>query len=149
MSVHGLHHLVLLVPDVPEAEEFYAELFDADVLFREGALDGEPGTLPEGVEWTDALSSGVDPYMSFLGRGEFYLALAGADRDGDAGRLDHVALAVDDEALESIAGRARELGCSVDRNADHQLFVDDRYDVRWELNAQPAPPTQAFEPLDL
>ena len=45
MAIDGLHHLVLRVPDLGEAEEFYRELFGLDVLFREGQLGDEHGAF--------------------------------------------------------------------------------------------------------
>lgn len=164
MELRGLHHLVLLVDDVPVDEAYYRELFDLELLFREGALDGEPGTVPEAVDWDEALAKGVTPYMSFLGRDEFFLAVAQADgeaadgHDADSqeadsetttGRVDHVALAVDERAFEAITERAEELGSDVERNAAHHRTFRDRLGIEWELNAKPRPPGRAFEPLDI
>lgn len=149
MEIDGVHHLVLLVDDVPAGESYYRELFELDVLFREAALDGEPGTVPEGVSWDAALEQGVTPYMSFLGRDEFYLAVAGAAGHAGTGRLDHVALAVDDEAFDAVTENATELDCDVEENAPHHRVFIDNYDVEWELNAKPRPPGRAFDELNL
>lgn len=149
MYVDGVHHLVLLVDDVPNGESYYRELFDLTVLFREAALDGEPGTVPEEVSWDEALDGGVTPYMSFLGRDEFYVAVASAEGQQGTGRLDHIALAVDEEAFDVITERADSLGCDVEENAPHHRVFLDRYNVKWELNAKPRPPGRAFDELDL
>lgn len=149
MYVDGVHHLVMLVDDVPNGESYYKELFDLEVLFREAALDGEPGTVPDEVSWDEALGKGVTPYMSFLGRDEFYVAVAGSEGQQGTGRLDHIALAVDDEAFEAITERADSLGCDVEENAPHHRVFRDRYNVEWELNAKARPPGQAFEEFDL
>lgn len=149
MYVDGVHHLVLMVDSVPDGESYYRELFDLEVLFREAALEGEPGTVPEEVTWEEALDSGATPSMSFLGRDEFYVAVAGVGGRAGTGRVDHIALAVDDEALDAITQRATSLGCDVEENAPHHRVFVDEYDVEWELNANPRPPGQAFEELDL
>lgn len=149
MGIRGLHHLVLLVDDIPEDELFYRELFDMEVLFREGALDGTPGTVPEDVEWDEALSKGVTPYMSFLGRDDLFLAVATADGDTTSGRFDHVALEVDKSTFESITDRAEELGCEVEQNASHHRTIHDKFGIEWELNAKPRPPNPAFDTLDI
>lgn len=149
MGIQGLHHLVLLVDDIPEEEAYYRELFSMEVLFREGALDGTPGTVPEDVGWDEALSKGVTPYMSFLGRDDFFLAVASADQETTTGRVDHVALAVDESAFESITERAEALGCNVEQNAPHHRILQDKLGFEWELNAKPRPPGQAFEPLEI
>lgn len=149
MGISGLHHLVLLVDDVPAGEAFYRDLFDMEVSFREGALDGTPGTVPEGVAWDDAIAEGVTPSMSFLGRDDFFLAVARADGEASGGRVDHVALAVDDAAFESITARAEDMGCAVRRNASHHRIIRDEFGFEWELNARPRPPEEAFDTFDI
>lgn len=76
MSFQGLHHLVLLVNNVPDGEQFYRELFDMEVLFREGTLDDEQGTIPDNLDWEEAIPKGIEPYMSFLQRDDLALAVA-------------------------------------------------------------------------
>lgn len=149
MYIDGVHHLVLLVDEVPNGESYYEALFNLEVLFREGALDGEPGTVPDDVSWEEALERGVTPYMSFLGRDELYLAVAGAEDQQGTGRLDHIALAVDNEAFDAITERADSFGCDVEENAPHHRVFLDRYNVEWELNAKPRPPGRAFKEIDL
>lgn len=149
MHIDGLHHVVLLVDDVPDGESYYQELFDLDVLFREASLAGEPGTVPDHVTWTEAIDEGVTPLMSFLGRDEFFMAVAGANGQEGTGRLEQIALAVDDEAFERITERAESLGCEVEENAPHHRIFVDRNDVEWELNAKPRPPGRAFDEFDL
>ncbi len=148
MSFQGLHHLVLLVDSVPEDEQFYQELFDMEILFREGSLNDEPGTVPDHMGWEEAISAGIEPYMAFLRRDDFTLAVAESTQDISEKRLDHIALAVSESDAESVAERAVELGCSVSRrNAPHQLFVEDSHDIEWELNTTSPPPSRAFDTL--
>lgn len=160
MAIDGLHHLVLRVPNLGDAERFYRELFDLDVLFREGQLGNEYGALPDSFDWSDAPEKGVEPGMSFLGRDAFALALveseseAGEDaewREGDTeieGRLDHVALALDPADCDAICDRADELDCEYEAKGN-AVFVTDRYGVEWELNASSPPPETPFETLDV
>lgn len=144
MDIHGLHHLVLLVDNIPEDEAYYRELFSMEVVFREVALDGTPGTVPEDIGWDEALLKGATPYMTFLGRDDFFLAVASADRETTNGRVDHVALAVDESVFESITERAEALGCNVEENAPHHRIFQDKLGLEWGLNAKPRPPGQAF-----
>ncbi|WP_256298844.1 VOC family protein [Haloarchaeobius salinus] len=146
MAIDGLHHLVLLVDDLPAAEDYYRDLFDLGVQFREGYRDGEPGTVPDHLTWPEAVEAGIEPSMSFLGRDGFFLAVAAdpAEHEG-TGRVDHVALAVSPATFELVAERAEELGASVEYNADHHCTFEDRYGVEWELNAKPRPPGRAFD----
>jgi catechol 2,3-dioxygenase-like lactoylglutathione lyase family enzyme len=149
MDISGVHHIVLLVDDVPDGEALYRELCDMEQLFREGTLDGNPGTLPPGIDWEEAISKGVSPYMSFLGRDSFFLAVAETDQPKGDGRLDHIALDVDNEMFEAVTDRAEQLGYSVKRNAPYHRVFEDELGVEWELNTNSRPPSQAFEILDL
>ncbi|WP_396611952.1 VOC family protein [Haloferax sp. S1W] len=149
MTIHGLHHVVLLVDDVPEGEAYYRELFDMEVSFREGVRGSEPGTLPAEPDWDDAIEAGITPTMSFLGRDEFSLAVASATGSSGNGPVDHIALAVDDDSFESITERAEALGSTVERNAPHHRLFTDRYGLEWELNATTRPPGRAFETFEL
>ena len=167
MAIDGLHHLVLKVPDLPEAEAFYRDLFDLDVLFREGTKGETFGKVPDHLDWPEAVERDVEPGMSFLGRDAFALALVEGDaygegdvngnRDGDAGdgngnadasRLDHVALALDPEDRDAVRDRADELDCEYEEKGD-AVFVTDHYGVEWELNASSPPPETPFDALDV
>lgn len=149
MPISGVHHTVLFVADVPNGESFYQELFDMEVLFREGTLDGEAGTVPEQIGWEDAVSKGVSPTMSFLGQDEFFLAVAQDESEGADRRVDHIALAVDEQTFESVTERAEGLGCVVERNAPHHRTFEDAHGFEWELNTSSPPPGQAFDALDI
>lgn len=150
MAIHGLHHVVLRIPDLPAAESFYRELFDLDVLFREGVKDDAVGKIPDDLDWSEATGRGVEPTMSFLGRDEFALALMEAEDDVDpeTGRLDHLALALDAADRDATRDRAADLGCEYEEKSD-AVFVTDRYGVEWELNAASPPPESPFETLDV
>lgn len=154
MTIDGLHHVVLRVPTLPDAEEFYRELLDLDVLFREGTKDGTFGKVPDDLDWPAAIAAGVEPSMSFLGRDEFALALAAEDDEKDAkadpemGRLDHLALSLDAEDRDEIRDRAADLDCEYETHS-HAVFVTDRYGVEWELNASSPPPETSLETLDV
>jgi hypothetical protein len=148
VTLHGLHRLVLRASPLPKAETFYRELFDFDVLFREGLRDGDYGQIPPSADWDDAIAAGIEPRMSFLGRDGVALALANEDGDPEASRLDHVALAVDESDRDAIGRRAERLGCETERRS-HSLFIGDRYGVEWELNASPPPPSCPFERFEV
>lgn len=111
MGFHGLHHVVLTVEDVPAAEEFYQELFDMDVLFREGTQNDTFGRVPDEVDWERAIAAGITPGMSFLRRDGIALALAEEEGDDSVSRLDHIAIAVDETDIDRIRDRAQHVGC--------------------------------------
>ena len=148
MTVAGLHHAVLKVPDLREAETYYRDLFDMSVLFREGTKDGTYGKVPDGADWPTATAHGVEPGMSFLRRDGFVLALAADPETAEPTRFDHVGLEIDLADLGSIASRAASMGCGVEER-ETSAFVTDRYGVEWELNAGGFPPSCPFPVLEL
>jgi catechol 2,3-dioxygenase-like lactoylglutathione lyase family enzyme len=148
MTIHGLHHLVLRVDDVVEGEAYYSDLFDLDVLFREGVQGDTFGKVPTDAGWEQAIEAGVEPRMSFLGRDQFALALVEEPVGKSPGRLDHLALAIDAADQDAIEERARRFDCET-RRSGHSLFVVDRYGVEWELNATSPPPATSLGALDV
>lgn len=148
MTVAGLHHAVLNVPDLPEAEAYYRELFDMSVLFREGTKDGTYGKVPDGIDWATAMAHDVSPGMSFLRRGGLVLALANDPEAAEPTRFDHVGLDIDLDDLGPIASRAASMGCGVEER-ETAAFITDRYGVEWEVNADGFPPSCPFPALEL
>lgn len=74
-----------------------------------GALDDEPGTVPEDISWNEAQDRGVTPSTSVLERDEFFGAIAGTEGPQGTDRLDHIVLAGDDEAFDAITDNAHSL----------------------------------------
>ncbi len=69
-------HIALVVPDLQEAERFYQNLFDMELIGRE--LEKEDGlgyTLPFNKGWEDARTAGAVLDMTALRKGSFVLAL--------------------------------------------------------------------------
>lgn len=143
----ALHHVVLRVPDLPAAESYYRDLLGLDVLFREGSLDDEYGTLPDGLDWPDAVAAGVDPGMTFLNRDALSIALVVAETIGE-GRLDHIALSAPSADRDDVRERADDLDCEYEAK-EGALFLTDRYGIEWELNGSAPPPETPFETLDV
>lgn len=147
MSVTGLHHVVLNVPDLPDAESYYRDLFDMAVLFREGTAEGTYGQLPDGVDWPTATAHGVDPGMSFLRRDEFVIALADDPEAGEPTRFDHISLETELDDIGPIASRAASMGCGVDER-EAVAIITDQYGVEWELAATGFPPSSPFDTIE-
>ena len=148
MSFRGLHHAVLNVPDLPDAEAYYRDLFDMSVLFREGTADGTYGKLPDGLDWNTAMAHGVSPGMSFLQRDKFVVALADDPEASAPTRFDHISLEIELSDLGPIASRAASMGCGVDER-ETTAIITDQYGVEWELTARGFPPQSPFEVLEL
>lgn len=144
MVFEAFHHGEIVHDDLPVAESFYRNLFEMDVLFREGTRDDEYGKVPDGFDWEAAVDDGIDPGMSFLRNGALSLALA---EDGDAvdgGRVDHLAFQMSEADFDSLCGRARDIDCEVDER-EATAFVTDRYGIEWELKTASPPPNCPFE----
>ena len=67
----GVSHLALRVSDLREAAEYYRDLLDLDVAFREAETDEGWATLPADAAWDD---SPVELEMVMLHRDGFRLA---------------------------------------------------------------------------
>lgn len=147
MTLAGLHHVVLRVPDIPTAEAYYADLFDFDVHFREGSLDGDIGTLPPGMDWADAADAGVDPALSVIGRDHVHLELTATDGDVSPGLVKRLALDVGMAERIDVRDRAEDLGATVTQTEDDTTIVD-TYGFEWTLTETEAPPEPSVSELD-
>jgi catechol 2,3-dioxygenase-like lactoylglutathione lyase family enzyme len=146
MTVQGLHHVAIAVPDLARAERYYRDLFEMAVLYREGHVEGRYGRLPDGIDWPTAAAHGVEPGTTYLRRDEFVLSLEASVEDGDSGPLDRIALRIDLADLASITSRAAEMGCGVDERESGAEIVD-RYGLQWVVTAEPFPPRSRFDDL--
>lgn len=108
MTYNSVTHVALHVGSLPEAEEFYRELFGMDVVLRE-----------EIVMFTrDAFSLALEPTEKTVGEG---------------GPLAHVGLFVDEREMERLDHEAKRLGCKVARVRPDLLVFWDRFGVQWEI----------------
>jgi catechol 2,3-dioxygenase-like lactoylglutathione lyase family enzyme len=129
-------HVALLVPNLREAEEWYATLFGMDVLFREGSLDpGDPhsdewGTLPSGFTWDDAAAADVTIGMVALQRGDFVLPLFVAAPTGT--QMYAIGLVMDRSEIDQVRGRLPE-DALVESESEGWLAFVDRFGFRWQL----------------
>ena len=72
----SVRHIALFVTDLREAEAFYRDVFEMELLMREALLDDRQWyTLPPDKGWHEAASAGVDLTMLALQRDDFILAL--------------------------------------------------------------------------
>ncbi len=72
----AVRHIALFVPDLREAESFYQDVFDMELLMRETVLDDNLWyTLPLDKGWDDAQAAGFELGMIALRRDDFVLAL--------------------------------------------------------------------------
>lgn len=148
MTIQGLHHLSLAVPDLSVAEDYYRELFQLSVTVREGRNDGRYGKLPDGIDWETAMAHDVDPDRSVLRREEFVLALTERPDADPPTRLDRIALRIELSDLGPVASRAASMGCGVEER-ESGAVITDRYGVEWLVTAEPFPPQSRYDSLTL
>ncbi len=137
----GISHIALTVADLPEAERYYAELFDLAVAFREVECADGWRTLRAGTGWPEAAAAGYAPGLGVLCGGGLTLALE-AGPGGPSGRLSHVGLLVSTEQLTVLRARLARLGGAVDTERSDLVVFDDRFGVRWEVASAPQPPPE-------
>ena len=72
----SVSHIALFVPDLQEAERFYKDLFEMELVGREiEKEDGLGYTLPFDKGWEDVKAAGLVLDMTALKKGKFVLAL--------------------------------------------------------------------------
>jgi catechol 2,3-dioxygenase-like lactoylglutathione lyase family enzyme len=131
-------HVALAVGPLPEAEEFYTQLFGMAVAFREAEVTDGWRTLREGAGWDQARNAGIDPGLSQLHRDGVVLALETADTGPGVRGLSHVGIGMDEPELAELRARAGDLGCHIVTDRDGLLVFDDPYGVRWEATTATA-----------
>lgn len=125
-------HVALLVGDLRPAEEYYADLFDMELVVREGPLeDGRWASLPDDAEWDDAKAAGLELGMVGLQRDEFILALFAVEPSGV--QTYAIGLVMGEDEIEQVGRRLPE-DASIEARSDEHLAFVDRYGVRWQLS---------------
>lgn len=124
-------HVALLVGDLRPVEEYYAGLFDMDVVVREGKLgDGRWASLPEDAGWDEAEAAGVELGMVGLQRDQFTLALFAEEPSGV--QTYAIGLLMDEDEIEQVRRRLSE-DATIEASSDGYLAFVDRFGMRWQL----------------
>lgn len=137
MSLHGYSHVALRVERLREAEAFYCGLFGLDVAWREAETADGWRTLPEDAGWDDAEAAGIGLGIVMLYRDGLRLALEAVESVTDEGRLSHLGVHADEDALLRISQAAATSHCEIVVDSERALIFDDPFGVRWELNSFP------------
>ena len=120
--VSYFRHIALVVPDLQEAENYYQNLFEMELLGREAQLeDGLWYTLPYELGWKDAEAAGIDLNMLALRKGDAVLALFPGSQP--PGQVFSIGLAMPWEEVEKVKDRLPE-------NVDVILDRSDQFHFR-------------------
>jgi catechol 2,3-dioxygenase-like lactoylglutathione lyase family enzyme len=133
-----VRHIALRSANLQEAEEYYQNLFDMELIGREAVLeDGFWYTLPSDKGWKDALEAGVELGMVALRKGDIVLALfPGLE---SSGQVFAIGLTM---TLEQVKGVKSRLSPGTEIILDHpeQFNFRDRFGISWQI----VPPGKDF-----
>ena len=128
-------HVALFVPDLQEAEKFYKDLFDMDLIGREiEKEDGLGYTLPFDKGWEDVKIAGMELTMLALRKGNFVLALF--NKEEPLGQVYVIGLGTSEEDINSIHSRIQS---DITILEFHQGFLEfiDPYQITWQIGVNP------------
>ncbi|OGO66647.1 MAG: hypothetical protein A2030_10305 [Chloroflexi bacterium RBG_19FT_COMBO_50_10] len=133
--IPSVSHIALYVPDLQEAEEFYKDLFDMDLIGREAEKeDGLWYTLPFDKGWEDAKASRIELDMTALRKGGFVLALfRGAVPPG---QVYVIGLNATKEEIKTIHEKLPPDIKIEEFHPDRLEFIDP-YHITWQIAVQP------------
>ena len=134
MSVK-IEFLAIYVPELKEAEQYYRQLFDMEVITREAEKgNGLWYALPKDKDWEDVERAGIEIGMLALRRDEFVLAMFACPPI--PGQLFTIGLSMTGAEIDAIAQRVPEEDILEYCEADILEFRD-RYGYPWQLYAVP------------
>ena len=131
----NLEFIALFVPDLKQAEAYYRELFEMEVITRETMQnDGEWYAVPPGKNWSDLEQAGVGLIMLALRRDDFVLALF--QGDPMMGQIFAIGLSMTTEEMAAIKARipANDI---VQYEAGQMLQFRDEHNIFWQIYAAP------------
>jgi catechol 2,3-dioxygenase-like lactoylglutathione lyase family enzyme len=129
-------YVALFVHDLRAAESFYRQVFGMGLLFREGKLAGEWGTLPLDKGWEDAEAAGVELGMLALARDDIVLPLF--QGTPSPGTVLEICLGFTNEEIESVRSRLTA-DVTIREHEEGFLHFDDPFGYRWTLQPHEIP----------
>jgi catechol 2,3-dioxygenase-like lactoylglutathione lyase family enzyme len=124
-------HIAIKVDNLEEAEHYYQEIFNMQLIGREAeAEDGLWYTLPPGKGWEDARRGGIELDMVALKRDAFVLALFPGKTQ--PGQLYILGLTMDMEEIGGVRGRLSKDVLIIEDEPD-ALSFQDRFGIIWQI----------------
>jgi catechol 2,3-dioxygenase-like lactoylglutathione lyase family enzyme len=128
----SVRHIALFVSNLREAESFFQQVFDMELLMRETPLDDQLWyTLPMDKGWEDAEAAGVKINMVALKRDEFVLALFEGSPT-PIGTVLEIGIMMGAEDIEAVRSRLTEKAQVVAHERDDLMFSDP-YGYLWHI----------------
>lgn len=131
----SLEFLALYVSNLQQAEAYYCELFEMEVITREAPQsDGNWYALPADKNWSDVEQAGIKLFMLALRRDDFVLALF--QGKPAVGQIFAVGLSMSVEEMEAVKGRV-PADDVVQYEAGQMLHFRDAYKNVWQIYTTP------------
>jgi catechol 2,3-dioxygenase-like lactoylglutathione lyase family enzyme len=133
--LNSVSHIALFVPDLQEAERFYKDLFEMELIGREIEKDdGLWCTLPFDKGWEDVKTAGVVLDMTALRKGDFVLALFRGTKS--PGQVFAIGLSTGIEDIEAIHDRL-QTDIEIEVYQPDRLEFVDPYCITWQIAVEP------------
>ncbi|MBM3180651.1 MAG: VOC family protein [Chloroflexi bacterium] len=131
----SVSHIALFVPNLQEAERFYKDLFEMELIGRE--IEKEGGlwyTLPFDKGWEDAKAAGMDLGMSALRKGKFVMALFKGVHP--PGQVFAIGLSATEDDIKAIHERLSP-DIKIEEFQPDRLEFLDPYHITWQIAVEP------------
>lgn len=131
----SVSHIALFVPDLQEAEQYYQDLFDMELIGREiEKEDGLGYTLPFDTGWEEARAAGVELDMTALRKGDFVLALFRGTQL--PGQVYVIGLSTTRKDIKAIHDRL-QADIKMEVYQPDRLEFIDPYAITWQIAVEP------------
>jgi len=133
--LNSVSHIAVFVPDLQEAERFYKDLFEMELIGREiEKEDGLGYTLPFNKGWEDVKTAGVVLDMTALRKGDFVLALFRGTKP--LGQVFAIGLSTGIKDIEAIHDRL-QTDIEIEVYQPDRLEFIDPYCITWQIAVEP------------
>lgn len=135
LELRAFDHVALRVANIRQAEEFYHEFLEMDVIARARRSGNGWDIMPADFDWIEGLRTGDYPELVVLRNGPIYLFLINAGRGTvmNEPRLAHLGLHVSTETLATLRGIVLIRSYPVIEDDIHAFRFRDPYGVTWHL----------------
>lgn len=139
VRLRGLNHVAVQIGDLAKAERFYAEFFGLELLGRarrdrRGAYQAVDGDY----RWDEAVRTGTEADVTYMGAGPLTLALRRAGRGArlEAGLLDNLSVSVDAATFATLKGEVLMRPLTVLGTGDASVTFRDPFGLVWEVTVR-------------
>ncbi len=135
LQLEAIDHIALRVANIHQAEDFYHEFLEMDVVARARRSGDGWDVMPADFDWIEGLRSGYYPELVILRNGPISIFLVNVGRGAvmNEPRLAHVGLRVSTQTLATLRGIVLIRSFPVIEDNVHGFRFRDPYGVTWHL----------------